>query len=240
MKFGTPIKLAPGLMVMWGDRSSCIAPHKKNFLDLFLAASQEKLAAYNLTSLWYLEQEHTAEGVILFGDIPPGVQVLNDIGDYLITNVANAGIGVTTADCLPIIFYDPEHRALAVAHAGWKGSVQGITPITLRQMQQRFGSSLDKIQIWFGPHALPCCYEVTEEFRVHILSSIADQVLQSRDGRLYFNTAHYNELLLTAAGIESRQIDRQYSLCTMCNSRFHSRRNDGAMYVGQSSIAWLI
>ena len=236
--FGTPVQLAAGLMVMWGDRSSCAFSLKHNF-DNFWSSSEKKLAAYNLNSLWYLKQEHTAEGKVLTYPVASGVHLLPDEGDYLITNVPTTGIGIITADCLPIVFFDSVRRVVAVVHAGWKGSVQGIAPIVLRQMQQRFGTELKNIQIWFGPHANPCCYEVTPEFRTHLLSSIADQVILPRDGRLFFDTARYNELLLIAAGVHAQQIDSQYSFCTMCSLRFHSRRNDGALYIGQSSIAWL-
>lgn len=117
--------------------------------------------------------------------------------------------------------------------------MQGIALIVLRQMQQRFGTDLGQIKIWFGPHTKPCCYEVTPEFSTHLLSSVVDQVVFSRDKGLFFDIARYNELLLTAAGLQAKQIDRQYCFCAMCNSCFHSRRNDGGLYVGQSSIAWL-
>ena len=239
MNFGTPVQLTPGLMVMWGNRSSCTFSIKNNF-DNFELSSQEKLRAYNLTSLWYLRQEHTVEGRIVAHPQEPDVHLLDEIGDYLITNTSNAGISIITADCLPIVFYDSEHHVVAVAHAGWKGSVQGITPIVLRQMQQRFGTVLEKIQIWFGPHARPCCYQVTSEFKGHLLQNIADRVLQARGGKFYFDTARYNEILLATVGISSQQVDRKYSFCTMCNSLFHSRRKDGELYIGQSSIAWLI
>ncbi|MBM3886476.1 polyphenol oxidase family protein, partial [Candidatus Dependentiae bacterium] len=117
---------------------------------------------------------------------------------------------------------------------------QGIAPIVVRQMCMRFGSDIDQLRTWVGPHARSCCYEVKEEFRSNLLESIIDLVLFERDGKLFFDTFKYNEQLLLAVGIKVEQIDSSYSLCTMCNIQFHSRRNDGALYIGQSSIAWLV
>jgi hypothetical protein len=101
--FGTPFQLVPDLMVMWGDRSSCVFSLKHNF-DNFLLSSEQKLVDYNLVSLWYLKQEHTAEDKVLIDYAPPGVHLLPDEGDYLITNSPKTGIGIITADCLPIVF----------------------------------------------------------------------------------------------------------------------------------------
>ena len=101
--FGTPFQLVPALMVMWGDRSSCVFSLKHNF-DNFLLSNEQKLVDYNLVSLWYLKQEHTAEGKVLLDYAPPGVHLLPDEGDYLITNSPKTGIGIITADCLPIVF----------------------------------------------------------------------------------------------------------------------------------------
>lgn len=236
--FGQPIELVAGLMVMWGNQRSCEFS-EKNEPEKFFKAGEQKVAAYGLDSLWYVKQEHTALGRVLTGMLEPGMHVLPDAEDYLITNVSNVGIGVITADCLPIIFFDPINNVVAAAHAGWKGSVQGIAAIVLRVMQQRFGSDRGDIKIWFGPHAKPCCYEVSSNFKENLLQSIADQVLEQRGDQLFFNNALYNELLLKFSGVNSDHIQREYAACTMCSPGFHSRRNDGPMYVGQSSIAWL-
>jgi YfiH family protein len=236
--FGKPVELAPGLMVMWGNRVSCEFS-EKNEPEKFFTAGEQKVAAYGLDSLWYVKQEHTALGRVLTGTVEAGMHALPDEEDYLVTDMPHVGIGVMTADCLPIIFFDPVRRVVAAAHAGWKGSVQGIAVVALRVMQQRFGCNVADVQIWFGPHAKPCCYEVKPVFRENLLQAIAAQVLEQRGDQLFFNNALYNALLLRFSGVGADQINQNYALCTMCSPGFHSRRNDGPMYVGQSSIAWL-
>lgn len=237
--FGKPHKQYPGLTVMWGDRSSC-AIHPEDDQEGFVRHWEARYQALGLQSLWFIKQEHTVDGRVLTGEIQPGVHFIDDQdGDYLITNQPGVGIGVGTADCLPMIFFDPVARVVAAAHAGWKGSVQGIAPIVLRQMQQHFGSKIEDINISFGPHARSCSYEVSVDFRQHLLQSIADQVLELREGKWFFANELYNKLLLQSAGVQPHQFNHNAVDCTMCNRRFHSRRNDGSDYVGQVSIAWL-
>lgn len=240
IEFGKPRQQYSGLRVMWGDRSSCVI-HPKDDQAGFVQHWQERYQAFGLQSLFFIKQEHTVDGRVLTGDLAAGVHFIDDIdGDYLVTNVPGVGIGVGTADCLPMIFFDPIARVVAAAHAGWKGSVQGIAPIVLRQMQQHFGSKIEDIKISFGPHARSCCYEVSPDFRQNLLQHIADQVLEMRDGKWFFSNELYNRLLLQFAGIQEHQFNNDAAECSMCNRRFHSRRNDGPDYVGQVSIAWMV
>jgi copper oxidase (laccase) domain-containing protein len=107
-------------------------------------------------------------------------------------------------------------------------------------MQQRFNCQPENLRVWFGPHASPCCYEVSPPFKNNLLQSLVSLTIQERDNKLYFDNALYNATLLHTAGLERNHINFSAAACTMCAPGFHSRRNDGALYVGQSSIAWLV
>ncbi len=105
-------------------------------------------------------------------------------GDYLVTQEKNLDIGVLTADCLPIIFYDNESEACGIAHAGWKGTVQEIAPKIIHHMQQAFKTKVDNLQVWFGPAAQICCYEVQKDFIQNLPHpEIALNTTQERGGK---------------------------------------------------------
>lgn len=244
--FGKPIELAPGLMVMWGDRNSCKIPFftdrpMRRGTEAFEFDAETKRIAYGINSLWFFKQEHTVDGFIVPESVASGVHLILDRdGDYFITDVSKAGLGVGTADCLPIVFFDHVKRVVAIAHAGWKGSVQGIAPIVIRCMIQNFDSDVHDIRVWFGPSAKACCYEVQEGFQASMFHEFVSLTIEHREKKIFFSNTRYNELLLLNAGVGQNNIDATFNLCTICSSRFHSRRNDGALYVGQSSIAWLV
>jgi len=86
----------------------------------------------NLSGLSFLHQVHGASGQ----EVTPKAQPKNfvDEGDYLITRMPGMGIGVLTADCLPVICIDQEHSAIGIAHAGWRGAVAGVHLEMMRAM----------------------------------------------------------------------------------------------------------
>lgn len=83
--------------------------------------------------------------------------------DALITNIPKVCIGVTTADCVPVLLYDPVKKSIAAIHAGWRGTVQHIVSTTLRRMQTDFGSSPSDIYAAIGPSISLSQFEVGDE-----------------------------------------------------------------------------
>ena len=92
--------------------------------------------------------------------------------DAVMTDVKDACIGVSTADCVPIIIYDSEHHAACVVHAGWRGTVQLIGKCTVDKMVKEFGCDPKDIIAGIGPNIGQCCYEVDDpvinEFKKHV------------------------------------------------------------------------
>jgi hypothetical protein len=156
-------------------------------------------------------------------------------GDYLISSVPSFAIGILTADCLPVVFYDPIKKVTAVIHAGWRGSVAGILHKTLSEFKNLIQSDLSQIQVWFGPAAQTCCYEVQSEFRENLLTSeqvlVDKNILQAcfveRNQRIFFDLTRYNYELLLLGDILGHNINRKFNLCTICNVQFCSYRRDG-------------
>ncbi|MFH1831520.1 MAG: polyphenol oxidase family protein [bacterium] len=153
-------------------------------------------------------------------------------GDYLITNQKNVAIAVVTADCLPIIIHDSINNAVAVIHAGWPGTVTGITEKALRAMQEAFGTDPAQVHVYFGPSAKTCCYEVQENFYAKFSPIPAKQLAHieqsiiSRDNKLFFDNPGCNKLILHACGVPEAHIHTEHNICTICHHEYHSYRRD--------------
>ncbi|MCR5072108.1 MAG: peptidoglycan editing factor PgeF [Bacteroidales bacterium] len=83
--------------------------------------------------------------------------------DALVTALPGCAIGVRTADCVPILLYDPQRRVVAAIHSGWKGTVQRISQKTLFLMKQEFGCRPEDIRAALGPAIGPASFQVGEE-----------------------------------------------------------------------------
>ena len=83
--------------------------------------------------------------------------------DALVTALPGCAIGVRTADCVPILLYDPQRRVVAAIHSGWKGTVQRISQKTLFLMKQEFGCRPEDIRAALGPAIGPARFQVGEE-----------------------------------------------------------------------------
>jgi len=84
-------------------------------------------------------------------------------GDASITAEAGILLGVRIADCLPVLLVDPERRAVAAIHAGWRGALARVIEKTVGDMRQAFGTDPQRIIAALGPSIRACCFEVGEE-----------------------------------------------------------------------------
>ncbi|MGC2310831.1 MAG: peptidoglycan editing factor PgeF [Candidatus Babeliaceae bacterium] len=197
--------------------------------------------AMNLDSLFVLNQVHSSDGFILSShDHTAHLRPYEHDGDFLITNQPHQGLGIATADCLPIIFFDSHNQVIALAHAGWKGSVTGIALKTVKTMQECFGTDHKNLQIFFGPYGKICCYQVTEEFLDYFKNdSNKELFLQQRGKFLYFDVLTYNQLQLEKAGIQKEAFNSEYASCTICNPIYCSYRREGPQAQRQMTIVGL-
>ena len=84
-------------------------------------------------------------------------------GDAIVSKVKNVGIGILTADCAPILFYDPNKKIIGCAHAGWKGALNGIIKNTVKKFNELRSNSNDIIAV-VGPCIKKNNYEVKNDF----------------------------------------------------------------------------
>ena len=83
--------------------------------------------------------------------------------DALITNEEGVILTAFSADCVPILFYDKGHRAIASCHSGWRGTHGRILARVIEAMQREFSSKPEEIYIAIGPSICKNCYEVSED-----------------------------------------------------------------------------
>lgn len=151
-------------------------------------------------------------------------------GDILLTCNPGCAIGVLTADCLPIIFYDPNNHACAIAHAGWRGTVAGVAQETVRLMHSSFRTDPSNLQVYFGPSAQVCCYEVDSGFSRYIEKQHHSTVFIFKNKKLFFDNAKLNHLKLCEVGVLEKNISLKHNVCTICDCSYHSYRRDGKSY----------
>ncbi len=225
--------------------STPLIAHKK-FAPIF-----KKIGVDNLA---FLNQAHGIDGTIVRNQIP----AFDIDGDYLITREPNIGIGVMTADCLPIILYDQKNHAAAIVHAGWRGTVSRIVQEVIRRMRREFGAENKDLQVFFGPSAKACCYQVAAEFKEKWFDTMpsasltmcnythpeceqgerieGSSVFIMRDNKLYFDLAKLNAFQLQEMGIPESALSYEYNSCTICDHRFYSYRRQGELAGRQMSI----
>ena len=83
--------------------------------------------------------------------------------DAMITNLPGVTIGVRTADCIPVLLYDPVKKAAAAIHSGWRGTVSKIIGKTVIKMQSTYASQPSDILAFIGPGICVDCFQVGEE-----------------------------------------------------------------------------
>lgn len=83
--------------------------------------------------------------------------------DAFITNLPGVAIGVRTADCVPVLLYDPVQRVIAAVHSGWKGTVLKIAADTIDQMRDIYGTRPADLRAVIGPAIGPMSFQVGEE-----------------------------------------------------------------------------
>lgn len=186
----------------------------------------EVCAETNATLL--LRQTHSTTGIIATQEnLVKLIPARTAEGDFLITRLQNITLGVMTGDCLPVLIVDPVQQVIAAIHAGWRGSSQGIVLKVIDKLEAEFGSHITDLEIYLGPSARSCCYEVDEPFveQFHAAHA-ATSCIETRNNKLYFDNASFVTEQLLNAGLNRMQINSSSALCTICNPQFCSYRRE--------------
>lgn len=181
-------------------------------------------------SLVYMEQRHSADVVVIeSGHSPQG----HLTGDAVVTGQKGCCIGVFTADCLPVLVFDPVREVIAAIHGGWRPLSKGIVGRVQEKMAARFGSDFAHCLVAIGPSIKGCCYEVdgpvfsviSELERDHAKSAFCSA---TRQDHWMFDLQDFAHEEFIRLGVPESQIEIQ-ALCTYCrNDLFYSFRRDGS------------
>lgn len=151
--------------------------------------------------------------------------------DALITNVPGLFVCIQTADCVPVLLFDPQQRVVAAIHAGWRGTVSKIAKKTIEQMTATFGCDPANIIAGIGPsihlHAYEVGWEVVEAVEANFMNSAALIKPSLNEGKAFFDLWEANQSVLIEAGILEENIDVM-GLCSFEQTDlFYSARREG-------------
>jgi hypothetical protein len=150
--------------------------------------------------------------------------------DALITNKPGICIFIRTADCVPILLYDPVKKAVAAIHSGWKSTIQEISKHTIELMQKEFGTNPEDLIAGIGPSIGPKVYEVGPEVAEMFVKQFGmDNIFTpiKKSEKSLLNLWEVNKQILINSGIPEQQIEIA-KMCTYSNSElFYSARRDG-------------
>ena len=163
--------------------------------------------------------------------------VLIGEADAIVTELSGLPLAVLTADCLPLVIYDPSRRRLATVHAGWRGTVQSVARAAVDRLVEA-GSEPDGLVVAIGPSIGPCCYEVDapviDRLRTAFPGGWEHWVTPTGPGKWMLDLWAANEDQLSAADVDRSMIDNP-RLCTACNlDRFYSYRREGSTRLGRT------
>lgn len=195
----------------------------------------------HLDQLLFVHQVHGIDGVAITShEQAQELAPFSVDSDYLVTNVTGIGLAIATADCLSIVLFDKVHHAIGVVHAGWRGTVKGVSVEALKRMQAMFGTRPEDIMVFFGPSAKACCYKVGQEVLEALESfSCNEQVLHHEEGGILFDVPLLNRILLEEAGVKKAAFHVSYNACTLCNEGFCSYRKSKGEPYRQMTVAVL-
>jgi len=146
--------------------------------------------------------------------------------DAAIADAPRILLGIETADCLPVLIVDPRRRAVAAAHAGWRGTALGVTAQAARALLAR-GSEPGDLWAALGPGIGPCCYEVGPELRQAFGDGGEEFFRPASNGKLHLDVRAANRRQLRRAGLPAERI-LSLDHCTFCcQGLYHSFRREG-------------
>ena len=193
-----------------GDDASVVEENQRRFFKAVFGEGDLANAARR-------EQIHSAD--IVYADkggiYPPG--------DGFYTDKTGVILTVKSADCVPILLAEPNKRLIAALHAGWRGTVSGISKKGVEALCA-MGADPAEIQVAVGTSIRPCCYEVRKDFYDAVKDSCVEEFAEcfvalrdTSEGTYSADVVGMNLAILKEAGVREENIALS-PLCTACHS----------------------
>ena len=158
--------------------------------------------------------------------------------DALITQEKKVILTILTADCVPILLYDPKKEVVAAVHAGWKGTQTEIVAKTVLKMQELFDSQAEDIVAAVAPSIGSCCYEVGEDVAKHFFDT--PDAFTKKGDKYMLDLPYINKYQLLNVGLTESNIEMS-GVCTACEVEhyFSYRKEQGCSGRFMSMIGML-
>ncbi|MBQ4146032.1 MAG: peptidoglycan editing factor PgeF [Clostridia bacterium] len=179
---------------------------------------------FNLDNMVLAKQTHTDNiRIVTREDAGKGIAKVSDIEDTdgLLTKEKGIALVVFAADCVPVLLYDPQREVAGAIHAGWRGTVKGITGKAVTMMEKEYGSKPEGIVVTIGPSIGPCCFEFGNDAKNYFPEKYIKRI---SDEKCLIDIWSMNKDQLLSQGVLEKNIDL-LGVCTVCNSdKFYSYR----------------
>lgn len=141
--------------------------------------------------------------------------------DGLVTNEKNVVLCTSYADCVPLFFVDPVHKAIGASHSGWKGTVGRIGAKTIETMAREYQTTPEDLHCVIGPSICAACYEVSQDVITQIEENFSQEIIekcvQPKENEKYqLDLWMLNKCILLEAGVKEEHITVS-NVCTCCN-----------------------
>lgn len=220
-----------------GDKDEAVRENYRRLADA---------VGFKMEDIVTSDQTHTANvRVITEEDRGNGItkpRPYTDV-DGMVTNVPGLVLATFYADCVPLYFVDPVHRAIGLSHSGWRGTAAKIGKVTVEKMNEEYGTDPKDIYSAIGPSICQKCYEVSEDVILEFQKSFEKKYWDSlfyikENGKYQLNLWEANRLIMLEAGIKEEHISMP-GICTCCNPEFlfshrasHGKRGNLGAFLG--------
>nr|WP_320145416.1 peptidoglycan editing factor PgeF [uncultured Anaeromusa sp.] len=217
-----------------GDCAEDVTANRKHFCEAVGAEASNVVALQQVhgNRVVVVDEGQCGQGAFAWDGALAGT-------DAVVTAAKGVPLLLLVADCVPVLLFDPVHRVLALAHAGWKGTVTGIAVGVLEVMKSHFGSKAEECLAALGPSIGQCCYPVGEAVLQKLPTNLPEGLLRSEKGEKRLDLRGLNAWLLSEAGIPPQQI-ADAGGCTCCRKDLlFSHRGDSGHSGRLGLLAWL-
>ena len=183
---------------------------------------------FNVNEVQYIRQIHSDKVFVYKGN---DEEFIENEGDGIITNEKSVIVGAFTADCVPVLLVDEVKCVVGAVHSGWKGTFNDISKKAVEKMIKEYGSNVEDIRAYIGPHIRQCCYEVSEELKEKFIEKFnmipEENLFNGRNLRMELCI----ESDLKTIGLKDENI-YSLKLCTHCEkeSKLFSYRASNGTY----------
>ncbi len=219
-----------------GDEPEAIAENRRRLCSLLHITDNHLLMPH---------QVHGTQNLLVTQNVLQGANSVLEGFDSISTNIRNVCVGVSTADCIPILLYDKKQNVVAAVHAGWRGTVQRIVALTIQGMRKNYSTLPENLVAAIGPGISLKNFEVGQEvydkfegagFDMSLIARKFSCGITTNTEKWHIDLPLCNQMQLEHSGVLPENI-MQSGICTYENNEdfFSARRlglESGRIYSG--------